>query len=115
MPAFAQYESTSGLITVVKDKKDLGSINITYQNISGINNRISAPHIGNKPYINHTQNTFYFQPDISPNSVIKSAGLTITVPNNVTIDPDTFIDNVTGKTLKAIKIADNQYQVVLNN
>ena len=114
-PFFAQYESTSGLITVVKDKKDLGSINITYQNISGINNRISAPHIGNKPYINHTQNTFYFQPDISPNSVIKSAGLTITVPDNVTIDPDTFIDNVTGKTLKAIKMADNQYQVVLNN
>ena len=117
-PFFAQYESTSGLITVVKDKKDLGSINITYQNISGINNRISAPHIGNKPYINHTQNTFYFQPQINYgiyNTFVKSAGLTITVPDDVTIDPDTFIDNNNGKTLKAIKIADNQYQVVLNN
>ena len=115
MPAFAQYESTSGLITVVKDKKDLGSINITYQNGSDINNHISTPYIGNKPYINHTQNTFYFHPQIDPNSVVKSAGLTITVPDDVTIDPDTFIDNATGKTLKATKIADNQYQVVLND
>ena len=121
MPAFAQYESTSGLITVVKDKKDLGSINITYQNISGINNRISAPHIGNKPYINHTQNTFYFQPEVNGGynisgiyNFIKSAGLTITVPDDVTIDPDTFIYTRGGKTLKATKIADNQYQVVLD-
>ena len=121
MPDFAQYESTSGLITVVKDKEDLGSINITYQNVSDLNNQISAPYIGNKPYTNHTQNTFYFQPQINgdysnkPYSFIKSAGLTITVPDDVTIDPDTFIDNVSGKTLKATKIADNQYQVVLNN
>ena len=121
MPDFAQYESTSGLITVVKDKEDLGSINITYQNVSDLNNQISAPYIGNKPYTNHTQNTFYFQPRINgdytnkPYSFIKSAGLTITVPDDVTIDPDTFIDNVNGKTLKATKIADNQYQVVLNN
>ncbi|MFJ6921384.1 MAG: BspA family leucine-rich repeat surface protein, partial [Lactobacillus crispatus] len=114
-PAFAQYESTSGLITVVKDNEDLGSINITYQNGSDINNHISTPYIVNKPYINHTQNTFYFQPQIDPNSVVKSAGLTITVPDDVTIDPDTFIDDATGKTLKATKIADNQYQVVLNN
>ena len=114
-PFFAQYESTSGLITVVKDKEDLGSINITYQHLSGINKHISAPYIGNKQYINHTQNTFYFEPQIDPNSVVKSAGLTITVPDDVTIDPDTFIDNNNGKTLKAIKIADNQYQVVLNN
>ena len=120
-PFFAQYESTSGLITVVKDKKDLGSINITYQNVSDISNHISTPYIGNKPYINHTQNTFYFQPQINddildgPYSFIKSAELTITVPDDVTIDPDTFIDNNNGKTLKAIKIADNQYQVVLNN
>ena len=121
MPDFAQYESTSGLITVAKDKEDLGSINITYQNVSDLNNQISAPYIGNKPYTNHTQNTFYFQPQINgdypnkPYSFIKSAGLTITVPDDVTIDPDTFIDNVNGKTLKATKIADNQYQVVLNN
>ena len=114
-PFFAQYESTSGLITVVKDKEDLGSIKITYQHLSGINKHISAPYIGNKQYINHTQNTFYFKPQIDPNSVVKSAGLTITVPDDVTIDPDTFIDNNNGKTLKAIKIADNQYQVVLNN
>ena len=120
-PDFAQYESTSGLITVVKDKKDLGSINITYQNVSDISNHISTPYIGNKPYINHTQNTFYFQPQINdssygrPYSFIKSAELTITVPDNVTIDPDTFIDNTNGKTLKAIKIADHKYQVVLNN
>ncbi|CCI87573.1 Putative uncharacterized protein [Lactobacillus gigeriorum DSM 23908 = CRBIP 24.85] len=122
---FAPYESTSGLITVVKDKEDLGSINITYQNVSGIGigNDISAPYIdGNKPYINHTQNTFYFKPQvhyyfgsISYYNLIKSAGLTITVPDDVTIDPDTFIDNATGKTLKATKIADNQYQVVLND
>ena len=121
MPDFAQYESTSGLITVAKDKEDLGSINITYQNVSDLNNQISAPYIGNKPYTNHTQNTFYFQPQINgdypnkPYSFIKSAGLTITVPDDVTIDPDTFIDNVNGKTLKATKIADNQYQVVLND
>lgn len=121
MPAFARYESTSGLITVVKDKESLGSINITYQNVSDINNQISAPYIGNKPYINHTQNTFYFQPQIitiygrDRYSFIKSAGLTITVPDDVTIDPDTFIDTSNGKTLKATKIADNQYQVVLND
>ena len=119
-PFFAQYESTSGLITVVKDKENLGSINnITYQNLSRISNHISAPYIGNKPYINHTQNTFYFEPQINSGvlvtNFIKSAGLTITVPYDVTIDPDTFIDNNNGKTLKAIKIADNQYQVVLNN
>ena len=117
-PAFAQYESISGLITVVKDKEDLGSINITYQNVSDISNQISAPYIGNKPYINHTQNTFYFQPQINMDhrhSFIKSAGLTITVPDDVTIDPDTFIANTTGKTLKATKIADNQYYVVLDN
>ena len=116
-PAFAQYESISGLITVVKDKEDLGSINITYQNVSDISNQISAPYIGNKPYINHTQNTFYFQPQINIDpwhSFIKSAELTITVPDDVTIDPDTFIDNVNGRTLKATKIANNQYQVVLN-
>lgn len=41
--------------------------------------------------------------------------MTITVPDDVTIDPDTFIDTANGKTLKATKIADNQYQVVLNN
>ena len=121
MPNFAQYESTSGLITMVKDKEDLGSINITYQNVTtNINNDVSAPYIGNKPYINHTQNTFSFQPLIDYNrntqySFIKSAGLTIIVPDHVTIDPDTFIDAVNGKTLNATKIADNQYQVVLNN
>ena len=117
-PAFAQYESISGLITVVKDKEDLGLINITYQNVSDISNQISAHYIGNKPYINHTQNTFYFQPQINMDhrhSFIKSAGLTITVPDDVTIDPDTFIANTTGKTLKATKIADNQYYVVLDN
>ena len=119
-PSFAQYESTSGLITVVKNKEDLGSINITYQNVSAIYNHIAAPYIGNKPYINHTQNTFYFQPNIDYErpmqyDFIKSAGLTITVPDGVTIDPDTFIANTTGKTLKATKIADNQYQVALNN
>lgn len=52
MPNFAQYESTSGLITVTKDNEDLGSINITYQNVSDISNRISASYIGNKSYIN---------------------------------------------------------------
>ena len=120
-PDLAQYESTSGLITVVKDKEDLGSINITYQNVSDISNQISTPYIGNKPYINHTQNTFYFQPQINGNTsgyqygFIKSAGLTITVPDGVTIDPDTFIANTTGKTLKATKIADNQYYVELDN
>ena len=120
-PDLAQYESTSGLITVVKDKEDLGSINITYQNVSDISNQISTPYIGNKPYINHTQNTFYFQPQINGNAsgyqygFIKSAGLTITVPDGVTIDPDTFIANTTGKTLKATKIADNQYYVELDN
>ncbi|TDN09358.1 BspA family leucine-rich repeat surface protein [Lactobacillus crispatus] len=119
-PSFAQYESTSGLITVVKNKEDLGSINITYQNVSAIYNHIAAPYIGNKPYINHTQNTFYFQPNIDYErpmqyGFIKSAGLTIAVPDGVTIDPDTFIANTTGKTLKATKIADNQYQVALNN
>ena len=120
-PDLAQYESTSGLITVVKDKEDLGSINITYQNVSDISNQISTPYIGNKPYINHTQNTFYFQPQINGNNsgyqygFIKSAGLTITVPDGVTIDPDTFIANTTGKTLKATKIADNQYYVELDN
>ncbi|MFJ6921379.1 MAG: BspA family leucine-rich repeat surface protein, partial [Lactobacillus crispatus] len=112
---FAQYQSTSGLITVVKDKEDLGSINITYQNVFDISNYIYAPYIGDKPYINHTQNTFYFQPGIDGGISYKSAGLTITVPDDVTIDPDTFIDDATGKTLKATKIADNQYQVVLNN
>ena len=121
MPNFAQYESTSGLITVAKDKEDLGSINITYQNVTtNISNEVSTSYIGNKPYINHTQNTFYFQPMIYYNSdtqyrFVKSAGLTITVPDDVTVDPDTFIDTVNGKTLKATKIADNQYQVVLNN
>ena len=125
-PDFARYESTSGLITVVEDKEDLGSINITYQNVSDINNQISAPYIGNKPYpyVNHTQNTFYFQPRINTDgndyhgkrySFIKSAGLTITVPDDVTIDPDTFTDIANGKTLKATKIADHQYQVVLND
>ena len=120
-PAFAQYESTSGLITVVKHNEDLGSIKITYQNGSDINNHISTPYIGNKPYINHTQNTFYFQPQINGDAsgyqygFIKSAGLTITVPDGVTIDPDTFIANTTGKTLKATKIADNQYYVELDN
>ena len=120
MPDFAQYESTSGLITVAKNKEDLGSINITYQNVSNISDYISAPYIGKKPYVNHTQNTFYFEPKINYDSskqysFIKSAGLTITVPDDVTIDPDTFIDAKNGKTLKATKLADNQYQVVLNN
>ena len=121
MPNFAQYESTSGLITVVKDKEDLGSINITYQNVTtNISNDVSTSYIGNKPYINHTQNTFSFQPLIDYSrdtqySFIKSAGLTITIPDHVTIDPNTFIDTVNGKTLNATKIADNQYQVVLNN
>src|SRR5699024_9033943 len=36
IPYFAQYESTSGLITVIKDKEDLGSINIAYQNVADI-------------------------------------------------------------------------------
>ena len=120
MPYFAQYESTSGLITVIKDKEDLGSINIAYQNVADISKSVSAPYIGNKPYINHTQSNFYFQPrvDYAKNaqySFIKSAGLTITVPDDVTIDPNTFIDIVNGKILQATKIADNQYQVVLNN
>ena len=120
MPYFAQYESTSGLITVIKDKEDLGSINIAYQNVADISKSVSAPYIGNKPYINHTQSTFYFQPrvDYAKNaqySFIKSAGLTITVPDDVTIDPNTFIDIVNGKILQATKIADNQYRVVLNN
>ena len=120
MPYFAQYESTSGLITVIKDKEDLGSINIAYQNVADISKSVSAPYIGNKPYINHTQSTFYFQPrvDYAKNaqySFIKSAGLTITVPDDVTIDPNTFIDIVNGKILQATKIANNQYQVVLNN
>ncbi len=119
-PNFAQYESTSGLIAVTKDKEDLGSINITYQNVANISKSVSAPYIGNKQYINHTQNTFYFQPrvDYAKNaqySFIKSAELTITVPDDVTIDPDTFIDNVNGKALSANKIANNQYQIVLNN
>lgn len=121
LPNFAQYESTSGLITVVKDKEDLGSINITYQNVADINNNVSAPFIGDKPYINHTQNTFYFQPQINSYNgerwypFIKSAGLTITVPDDVIIDPNTFIDTRRGETLKATKVADNQYQVVLND
>ncbi|MGZ7887258.1 BspA family leucine-rich repeat surface protein [Lactobacillus crispatus] len=119
-PNFAQYESTSGLITVVKDKEDLGLINIAYQNVADISKSVSAPYVGNKPYINHTQSTFYFQPrvDYAKNaqySFIKSAGLTITVPDDVTIDPNTFIDIVNGKILQATKIADNQYRVVLNN
>ena len=119
-PNFAQYESTSGLIAVAKDKEDLGSINITYQNVADISKSVSAPYIGNKPYINHTQSTFYFQPrvDYAKNvqyRFIKSAGLTITVPDDVTIDPNTFIDTVNGKILQATKIANNQYQVVLNN
>ena len=121
-PFFAQYESTSGLITVAKNKEDLGSINITYQNVSDISNYIASPSIGKKPYINNTQNTFYFEPDITGNhsingqySFVKSAELTITVPDDVTIDPDTFIDAKTGKTLKGTKIADHQYQAVLDN
>ena len=121
-PVFAQYESTSGLITVAKNKEDLGSINITYQNVSDIGNYIAAPSIGTKPYVNHTQNTFYFEPSISGNqsnngqySFVKSAELTITVPDDVTIDPDTFIDAKTGKTLKGTKIADHQYQAALDN
>ena len=116
-PYFAQYESTSGLITVIKDKEDLGSINIAYQNVADISKSVSSPYIGNKPYINHTQSIFYFQPkvDYAKNaqySFIKSAGLTITVPDDVTIDPNTFINTVNGKILQATKIADNQYRVV---